>query len=154
MITCFFENKNKAYLRHVTVDAILVEGAKILLVKRAAGLPCAGKYALPGGYLNRDETLEEGVLREVKEETGYKGEIICLFRINDRPDRKGEDRQNVDFVFIVKAKKKIGNPDKEVEKTVWFDFDNLPKSSDFAFDHFENVMLYVEYRKCGYNKLK
>lgn len=35
MITCFFENKKKAYLRHVTVDAILIQDNKILLVKRA-----------------------------------------------------------------------------------------------------------------------
>lgn len=147
MITCFFESKNKAFLRHVTVDAILVKKNKILLIKRACHLVEGNKYALPGGFLDRDETTSEGILREVKEETGYQGKIISLFRVNDKPDRKGEDRQNVDFVYLVKPGKKVATPDSEVRKVEWFALDKLPKPEEFAFDHYENIELYLKYRK-------
>jgi len=147
MITCFFESKNKASLRHVTIDAILVQKNKILLIKRADHLIEGNKYALPWGFLDRDETTSEGILREVKEETGYQGKIISLFRVDDKPNKKGGDRQNVDFVYSVQAGKKVGAPDNEVKGTKWFDLDKLPKPEEFAFDHYENIELYLKYRK-------
>ncbi len=97
--------------------------------------------------MSRDETAEEGVLRELKEETGYQGKIISLFRVIDKPQRKGENRQNVDFVFLVKAVKKVAKPDKEVKKVVWLDLNNLPKEKEFAFDHHETIQLYLKYRQ-------
>jgi len=152
MITCFFEDsKSKAYLRHVTVDAIIVKGSKILLVKRVAHTLEGGKYALPGGFLNRNESLKEGMAREVKEETGYEAKKAALFRINDNPDRRGEDRQNIDFVFLVKVGGKISEFDNEVTKVEWFDLANLPNESDIAFDHYENIKLYLKYRKRKFN---
>ncbi len=69
MLTCFFENNAKASLRHVTVVAIIIRDRKILLVKRAARFLEGGKYCLPGGFLDRDETMAQGVAREVREET-------------------------------------------------------------------------------------
>lgn len=148
MITCYFENhKSKAFLRHVTIDGIIEKNGEILLVKRADFLPEGGKYALPGGFLNRNETTAEGVKREVEEETGFKAKKVVLFRINDDPHRKGEDRQNVDFVFLVKIGEKITRPDKEVIKTTWFDLNRLPKKEEIAFDHWENILLYIKYKK-------
>ena len=147
MITCFFENKNRTFLRHVTVDALLIQKDKILLIKRADHLVEGNKYALPGGFLDRDETTSEGILREVKEETGYQGKIISLFRVNDKPDRKNEDRQNVDFLYLVQPEKKVAMHDNEVKEVKWFDLDKLPKPEEFAFDHYENIELYLKYRK-------
>ena len=73
MITCKFEDAGDALLRHVAVDALVIKNNTILLVKRADFLLEGGKYCFPGGYLDRDETLKEGVLRELQEETGYQG---------------------------------------------------------------------------------
>ncbi len=145
MINCKFENGNPAKLRHVTVDAIVIKNKKILLVKRSTKVIEGGKYCLPGGYLERDETATQGVLREVKEETGYKGKIKTLLKINTNPNRKGEDRQNVDFVFIVEVSKKITNTDWEVIDTKWFDIDSIPNKKEFAFDHFDSIHLYKKY---------
>lgn len=150
MITCFFENKNKAYLRHVVVDALVVQEGKILLVKRAPHLSHGNKYALPGGFLDRDETTSEGVLREAREETGYEGKIISLFRLIDKPRRKGEDRQNVDFVYLVQVGRKSSVPDQEVKKIQWFDLDKLPPSKEFAFDHYQTIKLYLQYMREGF----
>jgi bifunctional NMN adenylyltransferase/nudix hydrolase len=52
----------------VTTDSIIIQSGHILLVKRGA-MPGKGMWALPGGYLNPKETLEQGMLRELREET-------------------------------------------------------------------------------------
>ena len=139
MINCTFENGHKASLRHVVVDAIVINGDKILLIKRAPHLSNGGKWAIPGGFLDRDETCERAVLRELKEETGLSGKIVKLFKIIDNPKRKNEDRQNVTFVYHIKASGKIKIDPKEISGAKWFDANNLPKQEDFAFDHFEII---------------
>src|SRR3989344_968422 len=109
MISCQFENGNKASLRHVTVDSIILNEGRdsILLVKRAPHLSNPNKYALPGGFLGRDETAENAAQREALEETGYQTKVIGLFRINDNPNRPKEDRQNVDFVYLFEVTRKV-----------------------------------------------
>ncbi len=151
MIQCQFENGRQTFLRHVVVDAIAVKNNKILLIKRAINLVQGGKYAFPGGFLDRDETTSQAVLREFLEETGYQGKIISLFRIKDVPNRrdfpssKEKERQNVGFFFIVEIGKKIQEADNESSEVKMFDLDNLPSESEFAFDHYENIQLYLKH---------
>jgi 8-oxo-dGTP diphosphatase len=148
MISCTFENKTRAFLRHVTVDALALQDEKLLLVKRAENLTLeAGKYALPGGFLDRDETAAEGVLRELLEETGYQGRAASLFRVNSDPHRRGEDRQNVSFVYLVKVGDQTAKPDWEVQSVSWFDLNELPPPEKIAFDHRETINLYLKYLK-------
>ncbi len=139
MISCTFENGHKANLRHVVVDAIVVSGDKILLVKRAPQLSNGNKWAIPGGFLDRDETCQQAVLRELKEETGLNGKIIKLFKIIDYPTRKNEDRQNISFIYQIEASGEIKVDPVEVAGAKWFDVNNLPEGKDFAFDHFEII---------------
>lgn len=139
MINCTFENGNKANLRHVVVDAIAIKGDQILIVKRGPKFSNPNKFALPGGFLDRNETTERAVLRELKEETGYEGKITKLFKVLDNPNRKNEDRQNVSFIYQVEVGDKITNHDDEIESVHWFHFDNLPDEKEFAFDHFEII---------------
>ncbi len=140
-------------LRHVTVDAVLLnkERNRILLVKRSSIVRNPGKWVFPGGYLERDENTVKGVLRELLEETGYGGKIINLFRVNDNPDRIGEDAQNVDFVYLIEAGERIGKPDNESSEMKWFGFDELPGSEEFGFDHFENTELVRKYLEHPFN---
>lgn len=76
MITCTFEKGYQARLRHVVVHALVIKDGKILLVRRAPELLNGNLWGMPGGFLNRDETAEQGVLRELKEETGWEGEVV------------------------------------------------------------------------------
>ena len=148
MINCTFENGNKASLRHVVVQAIVEKNRKLLLVKRAEHLVEGGKWGLPSGFLDRDETASQGMLRELKEETGWDGEIISLFSINTNPDRGNDlERQNVPLTFIVKLIKKTGKPDHESSAVSWISIENLPKAKDLAFDHAETIKLYLDYKK-------
>ena len=142
MINCTFENGRKASLRHVVVDAITVKDQKILLIRRALQLSNGGKWAIPGGFLDRDETCEQAIAREVKEETGLKATSVKLFKITDDPNRKNEDRQNVAFVYIVEASGQIKFDPHEVTDAKWFNINNLPKENEFAFDHYEIIRGY------------
>jgi 8-oxo-dGTP diphosphatase len=147
MIDCTFENGNKAGLRHVVVDVLVIKNAKILLVKRVKKLLEGGKWGLIGGFMERNETLHETIAREIFEETGYKIKDPTLLTIRDNPDRPNENRQNISFVFFCTALEKEGKPDWESTEIKWFSFDELPKKEELAFDHHENIKLYLKYKK-------
>ena len=146
MITCTFEHGSRASLRHVAVQAIVERDDSLLLVKRAPHLPEGGKWGLPGGFLDRDETLAEGVLRELREETGWEGRVLSLLRINSRPDRPREDRQNVAIDFIIEPLEKRGEPDAESTDVQWIPIDRV-LSLDLAFDHMDSVRSYLDARR-------
>jgi len=81
----------------VTTDAVVVQSGHILLVKRKAR-PGKGLWALPGGFLNANERIEDGVLRELREETKIKvplpvlkGSIVAT-RVFDDPYRSSRGR--------------------------------------------------------------
>lgn len=147
MITCKFEKGNKASLRHVVVDVLVVKENEILLVKRAPHLSNGGKFGLVGGYVERDETVRDAVYRETLEETGYKVRIKFLLRIKDHPDRRKEDKQNVAFVIVTEPLEKVQEGDNESTEVKWFSFDNLPTEEEMAFDHADDIQLYLEYKK-------
>lgn len=151
MITCYFENNNKAFLRHVTVNAIVTKNNQVLVGKRGTlkGKPIeeSGKWGLLGGFFNHKENLIQAVKREVMEESGWEIENLRLFRINDNPNRPKEDRQNVDIIFIANAVKQVGVSDEEVSHLQWFDLEKLPKKEEIAFDHGDSLELYKKYLK-------
>lgn len=153
MITCTFENGNVATpgLRHITVNAIVVKGNQVLMGLRAPvkGLTMleTGKWALIGGFFDRDETLIEALKREVMEESGWEIDDLQLFCINDFPGRPMEDRQNVDMIFIADAIKQIQSHDEEVKELQWFPLDTLPPMDQIAFDHGEDLDLYKKHLK-------
>ncbi len=152
MITCTFEDNGEAQLRHVTVNAIVMKDSMVLLAKRGTyngGKPLleSGKWSLIGGFLSRDETLEEGLRREVREESGWEIDNLRLFHIKDSPGRRGEDRQNVGFVYVVDAVIQRGESDEEVQEMSWYAFDQLPPADQIAFDHGDDLALYQKYLK-------
>lgn len=76
----------------VTTDAVVHKSGHVLVVRRR-GHPGKGLIALPGGFVNRDETLERSVLRELREETGLALPVSELRKyvrgtaVFDHPDR-------------------------------------------------------------------
>jgi ADP-ribose pyrophosphatase YjhB (NUDIX family) len=147
MITCTFENGGHAKLRHVVTHAIVEKNGALLLEKRTGDILETGKWALPAGYLERDETAGEGMLRELYEETGWKGKIISLFRVNTRPARPQEDRQNIVFEFLIEPVEKTGEPDEESSAVEWIPIEKISSLGELAFDHGESVALYLAYRQ-------
>jgi ADP-ribose pyrophosphatase YjhB (NUDIX family) len=76
----------------VAVGAVVVERGRVLLVRRGAE-PLKGHWSLPGGMLELGESLTDGVVREVREETGLAVEPIELIELLDRIHRQGEGQQ-------------------------------------------------------------
>jgi ADP-ribose pyrophosphatase YjhB (NUDIX family) len=146
VIACTFEHGGHAALRHVVVHAVAERHGALLLVRRAGHLPEGGKWGLPGGFLDRDETLAQGVLRELREETGWAGRVVALLRINSRPDRPHEDRQNVAFDFVVEPLQQVGERDHETSAVEWVPIDRLPPLEELAFDHGDTVRAYLARR--------
>lgn len=147
MITCAFEDGGKGTLRHVVVHGIIEDHEKLLLVKRAGPILETGKWSLPSGFLNRDETAAQCIVREVKEETGWDSEVISFFCINTNPYRPHEDRQNVAIEFILRPIKEAGPRDSENSKVEWIPIKKLLSLDQFAFDHGESIKLFLNYRK-------
>jgi len=149
MITCYFPGKKKVSLRHITVNGLIVDKNKILLVKRnPKSFREPNKWTIPGGYLGKDENMKQGLVREVLEESGYQTEVIELFRINDNPYRKGDEKkQNVTIIFLMKPVKKTSGFDQEITEVKWFDLNNLPDEKQTAFDHFKDFLLLKQYLK-------
>ncbi len=69
------------------VGAVVVQDGRVLLVRRGRE-PLKGHWTLPGGVLEVGEALVEGVVREVKEETGLVVEAIELIELLDRIHRE------------------------------------------------------------------
>jgi len=71
------------------VGAVVVMEGRVLLVRRG-NEPLKGHWSLPGGLLELGESLTDGVVREVREETGLTVEPVELIELLDRIYREGE----------------------------------------------------------------
>ena len=67
----------------VGVGGVVIENGKALLIRRGSE-PLLGEWSIPGGMLELGETLEEGVARELLEETGLVVRVIELIEVFDR----------------------------------------------------------------------
>ncbi|MGC9060624.1 MAG: NUDIX domain-containing protein [Thermoplasmata archaeon] len=70
----------------LTADGVIIKNGKVLLIRRK-NEPWKGMYALPGGFVEYGESVEEAVIREVFEETGLKSRIKEMVGIYSAPDR-------------------------------------------------------------------
>lgn len=146
MIICQFENGGKAKLRHVTTGAIVTNNKnQVLIVRRSKGQLNENKFTLPGGFLDRDEDSKEGTIRELREETGLQGKVLYLFHVVDTPKRPKEDRQNVEFRYVVEVTGGKEETSEETSELRWISKETLPPDSEFAFDHRKTLLKYFEY---------
>jgi 8-oxo-dGTP diphosphatase len=83
----------------LAVSAAIVRAGQVLLVRRARP-PAAGLFSLPGGVVELGETLEEAVVREVREETGLTIEPVGLAGFRETIVRDGDARIERHFVIL------------------------------------------------------
>src|SRR5215467_2869257 len=72
----------------LTVDCVVIDGAGRLLLIRRKNPPYAGKYALPGGFVDVGETVEDACRRELMEETGIKAGRLALIGVYSVSSRR------------------------------------------------------------------
>jgi len=119
--------------RYVCVHALVVRGGKMLMIERKLD-PMKGWWALPAGYLAWDETVEEGVLRELAEETGLEGRVKGLLGVYSAVDRDEDGRQNIAITYVVEVdEEQTARAGDDAERVEWFDLKELPEK--IAFDH-------------------
>lgn len=128
----------------MTVDSLVIKSGHVLLVKRG-DMPGKGLWALPGGFLNQDETLLDGAIRELREETRIKVPVQVLkgsikaSKTFDAPNRSTRGRTITQAFFI-----DLGNGEldrvrgsDDAEKAFWMPLNEVAKQRDrFMEDHF------------------
>lgn len=138
----FCPNCQRYYDRHVVVEGLVIKDRQVLLVMRDLE-PDKGKWALPGGFINWDETGEAAVLREIGEETGAHGEVLGFFGAYSDPKSQDNDLQNIALVYLIALTDEQFVPQPgEVTKVQWFSLAALPDV--IAFDHRQKIEEYKQ----------
>ena len=146
----------------LTVDCVIFglddgQRLKVLLIERKLE-PFQGEWALPGGFVDMKETLEEAALRELEEETGVRDVFIeQLYTFGD-PDRDPRGRViSVAYYALVNLGLHELSASSDASKAEWFNINDIPK---LAFDHqtiFETALsrlrAKVRYQPIGFELL-
>ena len=124
----------------LTVDCVVFgldeKDLKILLIERGQN-PFKGKWALPGGFVHVDETLDDAARRELHEETGVANvflEQLYTFGAVERDPR--ERVVSVAYYALVNLDEHDLTADTDASNAAWFELDDLPP---LAFDH-DNIL--------------
>jgi len=145
----------------LTVDCVVFgldeDELEVMLVRRGLE-PFAGRWALPGGFVHIDETLEEAARRELEEETGLRKvylEQLFTFGALDRDPR--ERVVTVAYYALVKLSDHKVRAATDATDAAWFSLGDLP---DLAFDHahilevaLERLKGKVRYQPIGFELL-
>jgi 8-oxo-dGTP diphosphatase len=121
----------------VTVDLVVVtreRKPRVLLIRRGHD-PYAGTWALPGGFVDEDETLETAARRELREETGVAVEELQQLQTFGDPGRDPRG-WTIAVAFLARVAAKGLRPEAadDAAEVGWYRLDRLPP---LAFDHEE-----------------
>jgi 8-oxo-dGTP diphosphatase len=112
------------------VDVVVPsEEGSVLLIRRASD-PYEGQWALPGGFVEVGETLEEAAAREAEEETGLKVEIVRLVGVYSNPDRDPRGH-NVSCAYLARVREGDLSAATDAAEASFLD----PSNVELAFDH-------------------
>lgn len=118
----------------VTADCVVFsrddKNTFVLLIKRK-NEPFKDCWAFPGGFINMDESAEDAVIRELKEETGLVISKVEQLKAYSKPDRDPRERI-ITIAFIAESEYKDVKGSDDAKEARWFDISNLPS---LAFDH-------------------
>ncbi len=125
-----------------TVDVIIEVGDKVVLISRKN--PPYG-WAIPGGFVDYGESLEEAAVREAREETGLEVKLLEQFYTYSDPERDPR-HHTITTVYIAKAE---GIPKglDDAREAGLFSEGGLPEP--LVFDHGRILRDYFEYRRTG-----
>jgi len=128
----------------LTVDAIVVKAQRILLVRRGRP-PFEGMHALPGGFVEAGETVEQAIVRELREETGLRTSVERIVGVYSDP-RRDPRGHTVSVVFELRPGKGVPRGGDDAAWAGYFPLDALPP---LGFDHEKVVADYLRKRGNG-----
>lgn len=115
----------------LTADCVVFDSSDRLLLVRRANEPFKGMHALPGGFVDAGETVEQAALRELREETGIVGRIDKLIGVYSDPKRDPRG-PTVSVAFLVTPANTLAEGgDDAAEAAFIADWRGL----SLAFDH-------------------
>lgn len=115
----------------LTADCVVFDRDDRLLLIRRKNPPFKGRYALPGGFVEIGESVEDAALRELREETGIDGKIVRLIGVYSDPKRDPRFH-TVSAAFIVRPRStKVKGGDDAESASFVADWRGLK----LAFDH-------------------
>lgn len=123
------EMKHEIKTPLLAVDAVILFGAGIVLIKRE-NPPYEGCFALPGGFVEIGETIEDAAAREAREETGLAIDILGLVGIYSDPGRDPRGHV-VSAAFLSTGKGELASG-SDARSAEVFPLTKLPR---LAFDH-------------------
>jgi ADP-ribose pyrophosphatase YjhB (NUDIX family) len=126
-----------------TVDVIIEIDGGIVLIRRRNPPP---GWALPGGFVDRGESVAQAARREAKEETGLDVELRALLGVYSDPKRDPRGLSTISSVFVGRASGAPKGGDDAADARV-FPLDALPP--DIAFDHPTILADYRRFRDSG-----
>jgi 8-oxo-dGTP diphosphatase len=126
-----------------TTDIIIeMPGGGIVLIERK-NVPYG--WALPGGFIDYDESAEDAAVREAKEETGLDVDLIRQFHVYSAPDRDPR-HHTIALVFIARAEGEPVGADDALRAIIVREGE-LP--SPLVFDHDQILADYFRYKRTG-----
>jgi 8-oxo-dGTP diphosphatase len=121
----------------VTVDVViftLQNGELHVLLVQRKRWPFEGRWAIPGGFINMDETLDQAARRELEEETGVRDIYLEQLYTLGNPKRDPRTRViSVAYIALVSADAQTLRVSDESTDVRWFPVERLP--GPLAFDH-------------------
>ena len=136
----------KRYTGKTSTAIIPYDENKILLIKRNTK-PFKGYWALPGGRMDPGETIEQTIVREVKEETGL--DVAIMRKIGEYVEKGLKDEVEYEYYptcFLVKpVAGELKKQDSEILEIKLFSLNELP--TPLAFEHDQMVRDYLKVRK-------
>ena len=126
----------------IAADIITEIGDKIVLIERK-NFPHG--WAIPGGFVDFGETVEQAAMREAREEISLEVEIRTLLGVYSRPDRDPRG-QTITIVYVALAS---GEPRAADDAKTVALFDPRTPPSPLAFDHAEILTDYVRFLETG-----
>lgn len=133
-----YDHPHPAVTADIVVFTIRDNQLKLLLIRRAYP-PHKGKWALPGGFVNMNESLDEAASRELLEETGVSGVYLEQLYTFGKPKRDPRERViTVAYYALIPSDKMQLQAATDADAVGWFGMDELPK---LAFDHADIVKM-------------
>lgn len=127
-----YDYPHPAVTTDIVIFTIRQNELKLLLIKRALP-PFEGQWALPGGFVHIDESLEAGARRELEEETGVRDVYLEQLYTFGQPDRDPRERViTVAYYALIPSNQIELRAASDAEGVSWFGMGELPM---LAFDH-------------------